>query len=212
MDGDVAPVQSLAAVARQKGAWLMVDDAHGLGVTGEGGRGTAAHLSSKEVPLLMGTLGKALGTFGAFVAADRDVIELLVQRARTYIYTTALPPAIACATRAALQIASGDTTRRARLQANVARFRAGARQLDLRLLPSHTPIQPLVIGDTRQALAASDFLWERGFWVAAIRPPTVPEGTARLRITLSSTHSSANIDALLSALPGAIRHAGTLTP
>jgi len=207
MDGDIAPVQSLAEVARKNGAWLMVDDAHGLGVTGVSGRGTASQLSSSDVPLLMGTLGKALGTFGAFVAGDRDVIELLVQRARTYIYTTALPPAVASATRVALQIVASDETRRARLHANIARFRAGAEQLGVQLQPSQTPIQPLVIGDNARALAASEFLWEHGFWVSAIRPPTVPEGTARLRITLSAAHSNASIDALLAALAGAIAHA-----
>jgi 8-amino-7-oxononanoate synthase len=209
MDGDIAPVQSLAAAARKHGAWLMVDDAHGLGVIGASGRGTGSQLSSSDVPLLMGTLGKALGTFGAFVAGDRDAVELLVQRARTYIYTTALPPAVASATRVALRIAAADDSRRARLHANIARFRAGAGQLGVQLLPSQTPIQPLVIGDNERALAASEYLWERGFWVSAIRPPTVPDGTARLRITLSAAHSSANIDALVAALTSAVAHAET---
>jgi 8-amino-7-oxononanoate synthase len=179
MDGDIAPVESLSAVARRKNAWLMVDDAHGLGVTGVHGRGTASHLSPDEVPLLMGTLGKALGT------------------------------AVASATRVALQIAATDEDRRARLHANIARFRSGAEQLGVKLLPSQTPIQPLVIGDNARALAVSEFLWERGFWVSAIRPPTVPEGTARLRITVSAAHSNANIDAFLTVLTSAIAHAGT---
>lgn len=207
MDGDVAPVAELAAVARRNDAWLMVDDAHGLGVLGPRGRGTlaAAGATQTDVPLLMGTLGKAFGTQGAFVAGDTEVIELLVQKARTYIYTTALPPAVAAATRVALRIAAAEEERRARLSDNIARFRDGAARLGLALMPSPTAIQPIAIGSSRQALFVSEALWQRGFWVTAIRPPTVPDGTARLRVTLCATHDLRQVDRLLEALADASR-------
>ncbi len=202
MDGDIAPVSELAALAMQHGAWLMVDDAHGFGVLGAGGGGTLeqAGLDARSVPILMGTLGKALGSFGAFVAGDAALIEFLIQRARTYVYTTALPPAVAAATRAALKLLQTEPWRRVRLQGLVKRFRAGAAALGLPVLPSSTPIQPLLVASPAQALAFSEALSERGFWVAAIRPPTVPAGTARLRVTLSAAHQEAQVDALLEAL------------
>jgi len=202
MDGDLAPLAALAGLARRHRSWLLVDDAHGLGVLGATGRGTleAAGLQPDAVPLLMGTLGKAFGCFGAFVAADAAVIELLVHAARTYIYTTALPPGVAAAASAALRLAQRESWRRERLHSLVRRFRAGAQALDLHVLASASPIQPLLVGDSARALRLSAALQELGFWVSAIRPPTVPEGTARLRVTLSAAHSDADVDELLAAL------------
>jgi 8-amino-7-oxononanoate synthase len=202
MDGDVAPLRDLGAAAQAAGALLMVDDAHGLGVVGEGGRGTTAlaGLTQGEAPVLVGTLGKAFGTFGAFVAGGDDLIETLIQRARPYIYTTALPPAVAAATRASLRLIRNEPWRREHLRALIARFCRGAQALGLPLSPSDTPIQPLVAGDDRRALAWSQALEAAGILVTAIRPPTVPEGSARLRITLSAAHGEADLDALLQAL------------
>jgi len=207
MDGDVAPLAALAAACRQHDAWLLVDDAHGLGVLGANGGGVLeqARLDADAVPLLMGTLGKAFGSFGAFVAGDSDVVELLLQRARTYIYTTALPAPVAAASRAALRLSREESWRRERLHAAIARFRAGAQALDIELSPSPSAIQPLPLGTAQRAVAVGEKLYQHGFWVSAIRPPTVPEGTARLRITLSATHSDAAIDALLEALHRALR-------
>jgi len=202
MDGDVAPLRQLAAVCRAHAAWLFVDDAHGLGVLGATGRGSveAAGLGTDDVPVLMGTLGKAFGTFGAFVAGDDDLIETLLQRARTYVYTTALPPAVAAATRAALQVMQDEPWRREKVLGHVARFRAGASSLGLRLLESATPIQPLVLGSEASAVAASEALRAQGFWIPAIRPPTVPAGSSRLRITFSAAHEVADVERLLEAL------------
>lgn len=202
MDGDVAPVRELAEAAYDAGAGLMIDDAHGLGVLGPHGGGTLEHLSLSEleVPILVGTLGKAFGTFGAFVAGRRDLIEFLIQKARTFIYTTAMPPAIAEATRSALRLAREQSWRRERLRALVERFRAGAGQLGLSLTDSSTPIQGVLLGSNERAVNASDALFERGLWVTAIRPPTVPPGTARLRITFSALHDEHHVDRLLAAL------------
>jgi 8-amino-7-oxononanoate synthase len=202
MDGDVAPVPALAQIARARGAWLMVDDAHGIGVLGARGRGTLAALEagSSEVPVLMGTLGKALGTAGAFVAGSDDLVELLIQKARTYIYTTALPPAVAAATLASLKLVDEESWRRSRVLAHVERFRAAMRELKLPLMDSSTPIQPLVLGSSENAVKASEALWARGFWVSAIRPPTVPDGGARLRITFSAAHSETQVGQLICAL------------
>ncbi|HEY5720625.1 MAG TPA: 8-amino-7-oxononanoate synthase [Gammaproteobacteria bacterium] len=202
MDGDVAPLPELAAACRARGARLLVDDAHGLGVVGPGGRGSVAlhGLDGDAVPLLVGTLGKAFGTFGAFVAGSEELVETLIQLARPYIYTTALPPAVAAATRVSLRLAGAEEWRRERLRALVERFRAGAAALGLELMPSATPIQPLLFGDSARALAASRFLEQRGLLVTAIRPPTVPEGSARLRITFSASHDAAQVDRLLEAL------------
>jgi len=202
MDGDVAPLAALASVCRARGAWLVVDDAHGLGVVGPAGRGSvdAAGLGLDDVPVLVGTLGKAFGTFGAFIAGSHDLIEFLIQKARSYIYTTALPPAVAAATRASLRIAAEDGWRRDRLRVLIERFRQGAGQAGLNLTQSVTPIQAVILGEPRSALEASAALARQGLWVAAIRPPTVPPGTSRLRITLSAAHSDEDLDRLLNAL------------
>ncbi|WP_455366432.1 8-amino-7-oxononanoate synthase [Kaarinaea lacus] len=202
MDGDLAALDTLARLAREQDAWLMVDDAHGLGVVGEQGRGTVNlyNLSTKEVPVLMGTLGKALGSFGAFISGEEDLIEYLIQEARTYIYTTALPPAIAEATRTSLKLAQQDQWRRDKLTSLINRFRDGATQLGLQLMESSTPIQPLIIGDNARALTLSQQLFDHGFLISAIRPPTVPANTARLRITVSAAHEEQDVDLLLSQL------------
>jgi len=202
MDGDLAPLPDLAKAAASHGAWLVVDDAHGLGVLGDSGGGSleAAGLGQNEVPVLVGTLGKAFGTFGAFVAGSAALVETLVQKARTYIYTTAPPPAVAQATRTALSIALDESWRRERLAGLVARFRAGAASLGIPLANSLTPIQPVIVGESAAALTASEDLFRQGFWVAAIRPPTVPVNSARLRITLSAAHRDDDVDALLEAL------------
>jgi 8-amino-7-oxononanoate synthase len=204
MDGDAAPLVELARLAADAEAALLVDDAHGLGVVGRDGRGSldAAGLAAADVDALVGTLGKALGTFGAFVGGSEAVIETLVQRSRSYIYTTAPPPAVAAATRTALRIARAEGWRRERLAALVCRFRDGAAQLGLRLAPSTTPIQPVIAGEARAALAAAEGLFDHGLWVTAIRPPTVPAGSARLRITFSAAHCEADVDRLLDALGG----------
>ncbi|WP_267226022.1 8-amino-7-oxononanoate synthase [Dyella silvae] len=204
MDGDIAPLGDLAALCRQENATFMVDDAHGLGVLGAQGEGsvTAAGLGQNEVPVLMATLGKALGCSGAFVAGSAALIDGLVQSARTYIYTTAMPPALAAATLAAVTLAQTESWRRNKLHTLIARFRQGAAQLGLPLMPSPTAIQPLLLGDARMALDASEALERQGFLVTAIRPPTVPQGKARLRITLSAAHEEADVDRLLEALSG----------
>ena len=202
MDGDLAPLTSMAALCRRHQSWLMVDDAHGIGVLGESGAGTLEHLnlSAEDVPILMGTLGKALGTCGAFVAGSEELIETLIQRARSYVYTTALPPAVAEATRASLRLVIDERWRRERLQQLIRRFRLAVGQLGLPLMDSRTPIQPLLAGTSEQALAWSGELEQQGILVSAIRPPTVPEGGARLRVTLSAAHSDAQLDRLLDAL------------
>ena len=202
MDGDIAPLGKLAGVAQRHAAWLMVDDAHGLGVTGPQGRGSVAEagLDSSQVPVLVGTLGKAFGTFGAFVAGSDELIETLIQLARTWIYTTALPPAVAVATRTALQRVIEDDWRRDHLRELVARFRAGASRLGLGLCDSPTPIQPLIVGKSGMAMRLGEALREQGILITPIRPPTVPEGTARLRITFSAAHTGAQVDRLLDAL------------
>jgi 8-amino-7-oxononanoate synthase len=202
MDGDLAPLPGLAELATAHEAWLLVDDAHGLGVIGPGGRGSAAHygLDPTQVPILMGTLGKAFGTFGAFVAGSEALVETLIQEARTYIYTTAPPPAVAAATRAALRLVREQDWRREQLQALVRRFREGAAQLGLELADSSTPIQPLIVGEAGAALRLSEALRARGLLIGAIRPPTVPPGSARLRITFSAAHSEAQVDRLLDVL------------
>ncbi|MEP7242910.1 MAG: 8-amino-7-oxononanoate synthase [Gammaproteobacteria bacterium] len=202
MDGDFARVPTLARIARAYKAWLVVDDAHGLGVLGATGRGVLEHfdLGPTDVPVLVGTLGKAFGSFGAFVAGSSDLIELLTQKARTYIYTTALPPPVAAASRKALEISQREPWRRERVLALAARFRAAARQLDLHLASSDTPIQPVVLGHAEAAVRAQNELLEAGFLVVAIRPPTVPTGTARLRITFTASHTEDQVDALVEAL------------
>jgi 8-amino-7-oxononanoate synthase len=202
MDGDVGPLDSLARSSRVHGAWLVVDDAHGLGVLGASGRGAVEHfgLDADAVPVLVGTLGKAFGSFGAFVAGSNDLIELLMQKARSYIYTTALPQPVAAASRRALEIAQRESWRRERVLALTARFRAGAQQLGLPVTASLTPIQPVMVGSAEAAMEAQRELFAGGFCVVAIRPPTVPRGSARLRVTLSAAHTEAQVDGLLEAL------------
>ena len=202
MDGDLAPLPQLARTCAEHGAWLMVDDAHGIGVIGPDGRGSLAHfgLGPTEVPILMGTLGKAFGVFGAFVAGSEDLIENLIQQARPYIYTTALPPAVAEAVRAALKLVKAEQWRRDHLAALVQRFHAGAERLGLMLLPSHTSIQALLLGEPERAIYWSVELERLGILATAIRPPTVPAGSARLRITFSADHLEADVDTLLAAL------------
>jgi 8-amino-7-oxononanoate synthase len=210
MDGDLAPLGELRQLAERSGLWLLADDAHGLGVLGPGGRGSFAHLgvAPGSRTLRVGTLGKAFGVFGAFVAGDAEAIETLVQSARTYIYTTALPPAVAEALRESLSIVKTADDRRAALFERVRKFRDGARSLGLPLLASETPIQGLVLGDVDRTVAASEHLRRRGIWVPAIRPPTVPEGGARLRITFSSAHTREQVERLLAALAALPREMG----
>ncbi|HYQ55054.1 MAG TPA: 8-amino-7-oxononanoate synthase [Pseudomonas sp.] len=202
MDGDLADLPALAEVARARGAWLMVDDAHGLGTLGAQGGGIVEHfgLGIEDVPVLIGTLGKACGTAGAFVAGSEELIEALVQFARPYIYTTSQPPALACATLKSLELLRRETWRREHLGALIRQFRLGAEAIGLTLMDSPTPIQPILIGDSAQALRLSQMLRERGLLVTAIRPPTVPAGSARLRVTLSAAHSEAQVQLLLNAL------------
>ena len=207
MDGDLAPLKLLAVLARSENATLYVDDAHGAGVIGPDGCGSVAHagLSVTEVPLQLITLGKALGGAGAVLVGQEGLIEAIAETARPYIYTTALPPALAAASTAALAIARRDTWRRFKLAALIARFRRGAQQIGLDLMESTTPIQPILMGTNTAALAASRQLEKAGFFVGAIRPPTVPEGRARLRVTLSALHHESDVDALLDALAGVAR-------
>ncbi|MGC9455939.1 MAG: 8-amino-7-oxononanoate synthase [Halothiobacillaceae bacterium] len=204
MDGDLAPLRDLADLAVRHDAWLVVDDAHGFGVLGRSGRGTVDHfgLAPNRVPVVIGTLGKAFGTAGAFVAGSSRLIEALIQFGRPYVYTTAQPPALAHATLAALNLLRGEEgdRRRDHLATLVARFRAGAAGIGLSLMPSETPIQPVLLGSPERALAWSGALRARGFLVPAIRPPTVPEGTARLRVTLSAGQAPQDVDDLLAAL------------
>ncbi len=202
MDGDLADLPALAAAARAGQAWLMVDDAHGFGVLGTRGGGIVEQfgLGLDEVPVRVGTLGKALGTAGAFVAGSEALIETLIQFARPYIYTTSQPPALACATLKSLALVRDEPWRRAQLARLVARFREGAAEIGLPLLDSLTPIQPVLVGDSGRALRLSALLRQRGILVGAIRPPTVPAGSARLRITFSASHSLAQLEQLLAAL------------
>ena len=204
MDGDYCPLDDLVAVARQHAVWVMVDDAHGIGVHGRDGCGLVdpERFSVEDVPILVGTLGKALGTFGAFVAGSEDLVELLIQRARSYVFTTALPSAVAVATLERLRIVREESWRREKLASHVARFRRGAEELGLQLLPSSSPIQPVLVGEPSAAVHCSSVLEESGLLVTAIRPPTVPEGTSRLRITLTAAHEESDVDRLLEGLEG----------
>lgn len=202
MDGDCAPLPELAALAQAHQAWLMVDDAHGFGCLGKNGAGSVAHfsLTQAQVPILMGTLGKAAGSFGAFVAGSETLVESLIQFARPYIYTTAMPPAVAAAARASLRIIQAEQWRRDHLQHLITRFRRGAAELGLQLMDSFSPIQPLVIGSEAKTLAMAEQLSARGILIIAIRPPTVAAGSSRLRITLSAQHTPEQVDQLLAAL------------
>lgn len=206
MDGDCAPLPELAALAQKYNAWLMVDDAHGFGFLGKTGAGSTEHfgLSQNDLPVLMGTLGKAAGSFGAFIAGSETLIESLIQFARPYIYTTAMPPAVAAATRASLRIIQAEHWRRQHLQQLIAHFRRGAAQAGLQLMDSFSPIQPIIIGSEAKTLAVAERLAARGILIIAIRPPTVPAGGSRLRITFSAQHSVAQVDLLLTALAEAL--------
>ncbi|MDZ4098973.1 MAG: 8-amino-7-oxononanoate synthase [Methylophilaceae bacterium] len=201
MDGDVAPVQELLALCEQYDAWLMLDDAHGFGVLGEHGQGILSHFALQSPRIIyMATLGKAAGVYGAFVAADQVVIDYLVQHARTYIYTTATPPALANAALAAIEVIKNDASRRAHLQRLIQELKQHLRLKKWQLMPSDTAIQPLLVGSNEGALQLSEYLLTQGILVPAIRPPTVPKDTARLRISLSAAHSTADVARLVSAL------------
>jgi 8-amino-7-oxononanoate synthase len=205
MDGDLAPLPELLALCEQYDAWLLVDDAHGFGILGEQGRGSLFHhrdscgLASPRI-IYMATLGKAAGVSGAFIAAEQVVIDTLVQNARSYIYTTASPPALSCAVLASLRLLQKEDWRRAQLWKLIAQLRVGLIGLPWELMYSNTPIQPLLIGNNNDAVALSEALRKRDIWVPAIRPPTVPQGTARLRISLSAAHSEQDVAQLISAL------------
>ena len=202
MDGDLAPLPALFALAERFDAWLVVDDAHGFGVLGPQGRGSLAHFNLAQHPrlLLMGTLGKAAGVGGAFVAGSETAIEALLQKGRTYIFTTAAPPALACALAKSLEIIEHGDALRANLVARIGQVRDGLAGLPWQLLPSATAIQPLIVGGNAAVLALAQALWADGLWVPAIRPPTVPKDTARLRISVSAAHTAADIDQLIRAL------------
>lgn len=207
MDGDTAPLAELAEAAEQHDAWLMVDDAHGLGVFGDDGAGRVAEagLTSSRAPLLLATLGKSVGVSGAFLAGDDAVIEAVLQRARSLIFSTAPSPALAAAAREGVSLARGGDTRRAHLHALIARFRSAMRACDLPLGCSDSPIQPLIVGDERAALDLSEALLAQGYLVGAIRPPTVAPGTSRLRITLTAAHDESQVDGLVDAIDTAVR-------
>lgn len=207
MDGDLARLPELATLANNNKAWLMVDDAHGFGVLGKKGGGLVQYygLNQGQVPVLMGTFGKAFGTFGAFVAGSDVLIETLIQKARTYVFTTALPAAVAQATRTSLKLVIAESWRRDKLTQLVERFRRGASQLGLSLMSANSAIQPILLGDSQKAVELSQALFNQGFLVSAIRPPTVPKGEARLRITFSANHQEQQIDQLLDALDKTVR-------
>lgn len=202
MDGDMAPLPEQVVLADKYKATLIVDDAHGIGCLGESGAGTLSHfgLGAADVPVLVGTLGKSLGTAGAFVAGDAVLIDYLTQFSRTHVYTTAMPPPLAAATLAALRCLRSETWRQQRLLSLVERFQADVAALGLNILPSQTPVQAIVLGDADRAVRASEFLRGQGVQVSAIRPPTVPAGSARLRITFSASHTDAHYTRLLDAL------------
>lgn len=202
MGGELAPLPEIAHLCHRYQAILVVDDAHGIGVYGRGGTGTSGYfgLDCASVPLLVGTFGKAFGLAGAFVAGSEELIDMLVQRARTLIYSTAMPPALAVSASEALRVVKTEHWRRERLFALVRRFREGAQKLGIPLLPVGGPIQPILLGDCARALEISGALMSRGIFACAVRPPTVPEGTARLRININASHTEAHIDRLLDAL------------
>jgi len=202
MDGDIADLPALSALCKKHNSWLMVDDAHGFGTVGKTGKGCLEHFSldQADVPIYMATLGKAIGTAGAFIAGSEELIETIIQQARTYIYTTAMPAAIAEATRCSLQIIQNEPRHLHNLHDNISYFRRSCADMSLAIANSKTAIQPMIIGDDYEASLISQALFERGFLVTAIRPPTVPEGTSRLRITLSAKHTHEHIDQLIDVL------------
>jgi 8-amino-7-oxononanoate synthase len=202
MDGDCADLVAISALCAKHNIGCMVDDAHGFGVLGDSGGGLlqSLNLDQQQVPVLMATLGKAIGTAGAFVAGSDELIETLIQQARPYIYTTASPPAISAATLCSLDLVEKESWRRSKLDELIEYLRRALSQMDFELMHSNTPIQPVIIGDNHRAIKLSNGLLEQGILVSAIRPPTVPPGSARLRITLSATHDKTDIDRLLGAL------------
>jgi 8-amino-7-oxononanoate synthase len=202
MDGDIARLPEISALCKNTNSWLMVDDAHGFGTLGETGRGSLQHFSlhSDDVPIYMATLGKAMGSAGAFIAGSGDLIETVIQKARTYIYTTAMPAAIAEATRCSLTILQNEPEHLQNLNSNIAYFKSCCDQANITVEKSQTAIQPLLIGDDEKAMLISKQLFELGFLVTAIRPPTVPEGTSRLRITFSAGHTREHINQLIETL------------
>ena len=206
MDGDLAPLQPLIQLTQTHQAALMVDDAHAIGVLGKHGRGSVEHwqVKAEHMPIVMGTLGKAFGTAGAFVAADKDVIETLIQQSRTFVYTTAQPAAVAAASLASLVLVRTENWRREKLQTLIEQFRKGAAELGIATMNSLTPIQPIMIGDDKKAIVIGQELESRGFLLGVIRTPTVPLGSARLRVTLSTKHTEQNIKQLLEALEDVI--------
>lgn len=202
MDGDIANLPALSDLCQKTGSWLMVDDAHGFGVLGETGKGSPQHfkLGIDDIPIYMATLGKAMGTAGAFVAGSEELIETIIQQARTYIYTTAMPAALAEAARCSINVLKNEPERLHTLNDNIAYFRNCSNASGLSIENSQTAIQPLLIGDDKKAVDLSQQLFELGYLVTAIRPPTVPEGSARLRITLSAGHSRDHINQLVEVL------------
>ena len=206
MDGDLAPLEPLIQLTQKHQAALMVDDAHAIGVLGKHGRGSVEHwqVKAEHMPIVMGTLGKAFGTAGAFVAADKDVIETLIQQSRTFVYTTAQPAAVAAASLASLVLVRTENWRREKLQTLIEQFRKGAAELGIATMNSLTPIQPIMIGDDKKAIVIGQELESRGFLLGVIRTPTVPLGSARLRVTLSTNHTEQNIKQLLEALEDVI--------
>jgi len=207
MDGDVADLPALSAVCREHNAWLMVDDAHGFGCLGQQGGGCAEYfvMGPNSPEVLVGTLGKGFGTAGAFVAGSEELIETLIQHARTYIYTTSMPPAVAAATLTSLRLLREENWRREKLEALIQQFRKGCDDLGLDLMDSPTPIQPIVIGESDKAIKISQGLEREGIFISAIRPPTVPQGSARLRVTLSAAHTEAQVERLLGTLEKVIK-------
>ncbi len=202
MDGDIAPVPQLLELCERYNAWLMLDDAHGFGVLGDRGQGSLAHFNVPYSPriIYMGTLGKAAGVSGAFVASSENVIEWLLQTAKPYVFSTACPPMLAAAVMASLEVISREKWRRERIRELIVQLREGVAGLPWKLLHSDTAIQPLIVGDNHRALRMMQMLEVRGLWVPAIRPPTVPKGTARLRISLSASHTSGDVAMLVDAL------------
>jgi 8-amino-7-oxononanoate synthase len=202
MDGDIADLPALSELCKKNNSWLMVDDAHGFGTVGKTGKGCLEHfsLNQADVPIYMATLGKAIGTAGAFIAGSEELIETIIQKARTYIYTTAMPAAIAEATRCSLQIIQNEPRHLHNLHDNISYFRRSCADMSLAIENSETAIQPMIIGDDYKTLLISQALFEGGFLVTAIRPPTVPDGTSRLRITLSAKHTHEHIDQLIDVL------------
>ena len=210
MDGDIAPLPDLCTLAEKYGALLMVDDAHATGVLGDSGRGTAEHFGvSGRVPVQMGTLGKALGSFGAYIAGDRDMITYILNKARSLIFSTALPPAVCAASLAALRVLEQEPWRREQLRKNVHRFVVVLMAQGVDVAASETPIIPIIIGDSEKALLAGQSLMDKGMFALAVRPPTVPEGTARIRMTIMATHSPEDLDRAAAAV-GMLKQEGLL--